>query len=149
VHILKGILGGLKGVLAGSKFNKERYLNSLKMMYQFLNKVRKEGLLSVEMDVEKPSESGIFKNFPEFLADHHARDFVCDTLHMAINGGVEPFDMDQMMELDKKSRGPCTGIERRESGRRPRYNSTGNGAGKSGAGRGDAAKLVFRATGCG
>jgi len=54
----------------------------------------------LEMDVEKPSESGIFKNFPEFLADHHARDFVCDTLRMAITGGVEPFDMDQMMELD-------------------------------------------------
>jgi flagellar motor component MotA len=41
VHILKGILGGLKGVLAGSKFNKERYLNSLKMMYQFLNKAQR------------------------------------------------------------------------------------------------------------
>ena len=37
------------------------------MMYQFLNKVRKEGLLCVEMDVEKPSESSIFKNYPEFL----------------------------------------------------------------------------------
>jgi chemotaxis protein MotA len=70
------------------------------MMYQFLNKVRKEGLLSVEMDVEKPEESLIFKNYPEFLADHSARDFVCDTLRMAITGGVEPFDMDQMMELD-------------------------------------------------
>ena len=70
------------------------------MMYQFLNKVRKEGLLSVEMDVEKPKESSIFKNYPEFLADHHARDFVCDTLRTAITGGVEPFDMDQMMELD-------------------------------------------------
>ena len=70
------------------------------MMYQFLNKVRKEGLLSVEMDVEKPEESSIFKNYPEFLKDHHARDFVCDTLRMAITGGVEPFDMDQMMELD-------------------------------------------------
>jgi chemotaxis protein MotA len=77
-----------------------RYLDTLKMMYQFLNKVRKEGLLSVEMDVEKPAESSIFKNYPDFLADHHARDFVCDTLRMAITGGVEPFDMDQMMELD-------------------------------------------------
>jgi len=100
VHILKGIAGGLTGVLKGSKFDKKRYLNTLKMMYQFLNKVRKEGLLSVEMDVEKPKESGIFKNYPEFLGDHHARDFVCDTLRMAITGGVEPFDMDQMMELD-------------------------------------------------
>jgi chemotaxis protein MotA len=100
IHILKGILGGLKGVLGGSKFNKGRYLNTLKMMYQFLNKVRKEGLLSVEMDVEKPKESSIFKNYPDFLGDHHACDFVCDTLRMAITGGVEPFDMDQMMELD-------------------------------------------------
>jgi len=73
VHILKGIAAGLKGVLSGSKFNKQRYLNALKMMYQFLNKVRKEGLLSVEMDVEKPAESMVYKNFPEFLADLHAR----------------------------------------------------------------------------
>lgn len=100
VHIIKGIGAGLMGVLKGSPFDKARYLRTLKMMYQFLNKVRKEGLLSVEMDVEKPEESSIFKNYPEFLNDHHVRDFVCDTLRTAITGGVEPFDMDQMMELD-------------------------------------------------
>jgi chemotaxis protein MotA len=100
MHILKGIIGGLTGALKGSKFDKKRYLNTLKMLYQFLNKVRKEGLLSVEQDVEKPKESTIFKNYPEFLGDHHALHFVCDTLRMAITGGVEPFDMDQMMELD-------------------------------------------------
>jgi len=100
LHILKGILGGLVGVVRGSKFGKQRYLNLLKMMYQFLNKVRKEGLLSIENDVEKPSASPIFKAFPDFLGDHHALYFVCDTLRMAITGGVDPFDMDQMMELD-------------------------------------------------
>jgi chemotaxis protein MotA len=100
MHIIKGVVAGLMGILKGSPFNKARYLSTLKMMYQFLNKVRKEGLLSVEMDVEKPKESTIFKAFPEFLNDHHARDFVCDTLRMAITGGVEPFDLDQMMELD-------------------------------------------------
>ena len=100
MHIIKGVIAGLLGVLKGSSFGKARYLSTLKMMYQFLNKVRKDGLLSVEMDVEKPDESSIFKNYPEFLNDHHARDFVCDTLRTAITGGVEPFDMDQMMELD-------------------------------------------------
>jgi chemotaxis protein MotA len=99
-HIIKEIASGLAGVLKGSPFGNARYLDTLKMMYQFLNKVRKEGLLSVEMDVEKPEESSIFKTYPEFIADHHARDFVCDTLRMVITGGVEPFDMDQMMELD-------------------------------------------------
>ena len=100
LHILKGIAGGLVKVIKGKGVGKERYLSTLKMMYQFLNKVRKEGLLSVENDVERPAASALFKNYPEFLADHHSRDFVCDTLRMAITGGVEPFDMDQMMELD-------------------------------------------------
>ncbi len=100
MHILKAIAGGVAGTLKSSPFGKERYLSTLRMMYQFLNKVRKEGLLSVENDVEKPAESAIFKNYPEFVNDHHACEFVCDTLRMAITGGVEPLDMDQMMELD-------------------------------------------------
>jgi len=100
LHIIKGIVNGILDVLKGSKFGKERYLNTLRMMYQFLNKVRKEGLLSVEQDVETPQESTLFQGYPDFLADHHALDFLCDTLRMAITGGVEPFDMDQMMELD-------------------------------------------------
>ena len=100
IRILKAIVAGLAGVLKGSRYTRQRYLNTLKMMYQFLNKVRKEGLLCVEMDVEKPQESAIFKEFPDFMGDHHALTFLCDTLRTAITGGVEPFDMDQMMELD-------------------------------------------------
>jgi len=100
LRTLKAIAAGLAAVLKGSPFTRERYLDTLRMMYKFLNKVRKEGLLAVEMDVEKPAESEIFKPFPVFLADHEALSFLCDTLRTAITGGVEPFDMDQMMELD-------------------------------------------------
>ena len=100
IHIIKAMAGGVVGVLKPSAFGKARYLNTLKMMFEFLNKIRKEGLLSVENDVEKPRDSEIFKKYPEFLKDHHVTDFVCDTLRMAITGGVEPFDMDQMMERD-------------------------------------------------
>ena len=100
MHILKGIAAGLVGIIRSSRFSKQRYLNTLKMMYQFLNKVRKEGLLAVEMDAEKPEESEIFKSFPDFLSDRESVSFLCDTLRTAITGGVEPFEMDQMMELD-------------------------------------------------
>jgi chemotaxis protein MotA len=100
MHIIKAMAGGVAGVLKPSAYDKKRYLSTLKMMFELLNKVRKEGLLSVENDVEKPKESALFKNYPEFLKDHHIQDFVCDTLRMAITGGVEPFDMDQMLERD-------------------------------------------------
>ena len=100
MYIIKAMAGGVMGVLKPPAFDKKRYLSTLKMMFEFLNKVRKEGLLSVENDVEKPKDSPIFKKYPEFIKDHHVCDFVCDTLRMAITGGVEPFDMDQMMERD-------------------------------------------------
>jgi len=100
LHILKAMIAGVLGVLGSSKFGKARYLETLKMMFELCNKVRKKGLIGIEDDVEKPHESEILKKYPAFLKDHHAEAFVCDTLRTAITGGVEPFDMDQMMELD-------------------------------------------------
>jgi chemotaxis protein MotA len=100
VHIIKGMIAGAVGVMSSSKFSKSRYLDTLRMMFELCNKVRKKGLMGIEDDVEKPAESEIFNKFPAFLKDHHAAAFVCDTLRTAITGGVEPFDMDQMMELD-------------------------------------------------
>ncbi len=100
MHIIKKIVGALLGTLGSSKFGKARYISTLKMMFELLNKVRRGGLLSIEADIEKPEESEIFKKYPDFLKDHHVCHFVCDTMRMIVTGGVDPFDMDQMMELD-------------------------------------------------
>ena len=70
------------------------------MCYQLLNKARKDGLLALESDVEEPDKSQLFTKYPSFLKDHHTRDFVCDTLRMVITGGIDAFDLDQMMEGD-------------------------------------------------
>src|SRR5579862_2438172 len=99
-HVLKKIVGGMLGLLKPSRFTSKFYLDDLKMYYEVLNKARKEGLMSMESDVEEPEKSEIFKRYPEFLKDHHTRDFVCDTLRLAITGGVDPFDVDQMIESD-------------------------------------------------
>jgi len=100
MHVLKKIVGSLLLVLKGSKYSKQRYINSLKMMFQIFNKARKAGLVGIEADVEEPEKSQLFSKYPDFLGDHHVRDFVCDTMRMAITGGATPFDVDQMMELD-------------------------------------------------
>jgi chemotaxis protein MotA len=70
------------------------------MMYDLLNKARKDGLVALEADIEDPAKSPILSKYSAFTKDHHIRDFVCDTMRMAVSGGVEPFDLDQMMELD-------------------------------------------------
>ena len=60
LHILKKIVGGLVGVFTGSKFTQKRYLDTLKMMFEMLNKARREGLPAVESDIEDPEQSKIF-----------------------------------------------------------------------------------------
>ena len=99
-HILKQMLTGLIGAFKGSRFSTALYLDSLKMLYDLFNRARRDGLGAVESDIEEPDKSAIFKNYTKVIADHHVRDFVCDTLRMAAAGAVEPFDLDQMMELD-------------------------------------------------
>src|SRR6202049_2093182 len=100
LHIIKKIGSGIGGALGGPPFNKQRYLDSLKMMYELFARARKEGLMSLEADSDAPDQSTVFSKYPKFLKDHHALHFVCDSLRMAASGGIDPFDADQMMELD-------------------------------------------------
>jgi len=99
LHILKQIAAGIGGVFGGSKYTRQAYVDSLKTMYELLNKARKDGLMALENDVEEPDKSPIFSKGPAVLKDHHIRDFVCDSLRMAITG-VDAFDLDQMLDLD-------------------------------------------------
>ncbi len=100
MYILKQIVGGLISVFGSSKYGKPQYMETMKMLYELFSRARKEGLMSLETDSDNPEQSPIFSKYPKFLKDHHSLHFVCDTIRMAAGGGVEPFDVDQMMELD-------------------------------------------------
>jgi chemotaxis protein MotA len=103
LHILKGIVAGLFGAFGGSKYGKDQYLETMKMMYELFSRARKDGLMALEADSDAPDKSPVFSKYPKFLKDHHALPFVCDTIRMAAGGGVEPFDVDQMMEVDMEA----------------------------------------------
>jgi chemotaxis protein MotA len=97
---LLGVVRGLVTVLKGSLYTREYYLETLKMLNALFMQARKQGMVKLEEDVENPEKSQVFSKYPKFLANHHAVHFVCDTLRMAISGGVPAFDLDQMMETD-------------------------------------------------
>jgi chemotaxis protein MotA len=100
LHTLKAIISGILSVLRGSKFTQQRYLDALKMLFDLFTKARKEGVVAVENDIENPQESQFFAQFPAFQKDPGTLAFVCDTMRMVIMGGIEAFDVDQMMESD-------------------------------------------------
>jgi chemotaxis protein MotA len=96
IKLFKGILG----IFGGDKYNKGRYLDTLKMMNDLFSRGRKGGISSLEPDVEMPDKSEVFKKYPAVTKDHHVLDFICDTLRMAMTGTVSHFDLDQMIEMD-------------------------------------------------
>ena len=100
IYILKRVIARLTGVVKGTQYPRQRYLDTLKMLFDILARSRREGTIAIESDVEEPEKSAIFSRYPEFIEDKHALYFVCDTLRMAITGGVSSLDVDQMMELD-------------------------------------------------
>ena len=94
------ILKNFGKILGGNKYTKSVYIDTLKMFNEIFQAARKQGMMKLEPDVEDPKKSDIFKKYPKFLKDHHAVHFVCDTLRMAITGGIPPFDLDQMIDAD-------------------------------------------------
>jgi chemotaxis protein MotA len=100
ISMLIRMVKGLVVVLRGSPYTKASYLETLKMLNELFMLARKQGMTRLEEDIENPSKSQVLSKYPKFLANHHAVDFMCDTLRMSLSGGVPPFDLDQMMEMD-------------------------------------------------
>jgi chemotaxis protein MotA len=96
IKIIKGVLGCLKS----SPYNKAFYLETLKMFFDLFTKGRRQGLTAIESDLEQPKESQVFSAYPKFLANHHAVNFVCDTMRTHVAGASTAFDLDQLMEID-------------------------------------------------
>lgn len=97
---IQRLLKGLAGVFRGNVQDAAFYLENLQMLYQLFVYARKYGATKLEPDVDEPEKSPVFSKYPRFLSNHHTVHFVCDTMRMYITGGSDPFELDQMMELD-------------------------------------------------
>jgi chemotaxis protein MotA len=98
--VLKASLGSLGLALKGSKFNRALYVDLLSLLYEILAKVRKEGLMSIENDVENPASSPLFGKYPVLAADHHLIEFTCDYLRMMVGGNLNAFEIENLMDME-------------------------------------------------
>ena len=98
--VIKATLKALPTVLKGSKYSKDSYMELMALLYELLGKVRKEGLMSIEGDVEKPDESPIFAKYPKVLADHHVIEFMTDYLRIMVSGNLNAMEIENLMEVE-------------------------------------------------
>lgn len=97
---LKASLGAIGQVFKSSQYNKELYLETLTLLNKIFTKIRQNGLLSIEGDIENPEQSEVFKIAPKVLADHHAVDFITDYLRLMASGSLDVHQIDNLMDID-------------------------------------------------
>ncbi|MCJ7639350.1 MAG: flagellar motor stator protein MotA, partial [Euryarchaeota archaeon] len=90
----------ISAVFGGKGRNKEDYLDLLTLMNTLFMKIRKDGLISIEADIETPSESPLFLKFQEVLSNHKAVDFICDNLKVIISTNMPAHEMENLMDVD-------------------------------------------------
>ena len=97
---IKAVLSSLPKLLKGSPYNKALYMELLSLLYELLSKVRREGLMSIEADVENPDSSALFNKYPAVMKDHHAVEFMSDYLRMMVGGNLNAFEIENLMDAE-------------------------------------------------
>lgn len=97
---IKATLKALPSVLKGAKYKKDNYMELMALLYELLGKIRKEGLMSVEGDVETPEESPLFAKYPAVLHDHHVIEFICDYLRIMVSGNLNAMEIENLMDVE-------------------------------------------------
>jgi chemotaxis protein MotA len=98
--VIKGTMTGLGQCFKGSKLNKQHYMELLSLLYDILQKARKEGLMAIESDVEEPEKSAVFKRYPSILGDHHLMEFVTDYMRMMVSGNLNAHEIEALMDSE-------------------------------------------------
>ncbi|MDO9314226.1 MAG: flagellar motor stator protein MotA [Burkholderiaceae bacterium] len=100
MKVVKSSLKGLGSCFKGSKYSKARYMELMALMFDILQKARKEGLMSIEQDVEDPHNSAVFKKYPVVGHDHHVIEFITDYLRMMVSGNLNAHEIESLMDSE-------------------------------------------------
>jgi chemotaxis protein MotA len=100
MKVVKAAIAGIGRCFKGSKFSKARYMELLSLLFDILQKARKEGLMSIEKDVEDPANSPLFQKYPTVGTDHHVTEFITDYLRMMVSGNLNAHEIESLMDSE-------------------------------------------------
>ena len=98
--VLGATVKALPKLLQGSKYTKTRYMALMALLYDILSKIRKEGMMAIESDIDDPHKSALFNKHPTIASDHHLIEFITDYLRMMVSGNMNPFEIESLMEQE-------------------------------------------------
>ncbi|MGF7177526.1 flagellar motor stator protein MotA [Azospirillum doebereinerae] len=104
--VLRESLRTVGAVARGRRTTKNDYLDVIALVYGLLRVAKSKGMSQIEGDIDRPSDSPLFTQFPNVLRHERCITFLCDYLRLVALGQDNPHDMESLMaeELDTLSR---------------------------------------------
>lgn len=100
LKVVKASFAGALGLVKGPRYGRAEYIQLLKLVYDILVVMRKDGVLAIERHIEEPSKSDVFKKYPGVLADHHMMEFITDCLRLICGGNLDPHELESLLEYE-------------------------------------------------
>lgn len=97
---IASLLGAIPSVFKRSPYSKEMYMQIMGLLYVLLNKARRDGLISIENDIEEPEQSPIFAEYPLVSRDPMVMEFVTDYFRLMISGNMSAFEIESLMDQE-------------------------------------------------
>jgi chemotaxis protein MotA len=86
-----------------SRFTHAFYIDVLSLVYEILNKSRREGMMAIESDIEDAAASPIFAKYPALLKDEKMIAFICDYLRIMSSGNMAPHELEGLFDMELMS----------------------------------------------
>ena len=100
IPIFLKVIKAIPTTLKGSGIDKATYYQLMGLLLTIFTVIRKEGVLGVEKDLADPHHSERFNRFPAIAHNHHAMDLLVGSLRLFVDGVVNAFDLDKLMETE-------------------------------------------------
>ncbi|MCH8498034.1 MAG: flagellar motor stator protein MotA [Marinobacter sp.] len=104
MHLIKEVMGAVLRLLTGSPFNKAFYMDLLSLLYDMFDKSRKQGVMSIEEDIDNPEASQVFSRYPAVLKSHELMAFITDYMRIISAGNMAPHELEGLMDAEIESR---------------------------------------------
>ncbi|MBF0553882.1 MAG: flagellar motor stator protein MotA [Nitrospirae bacterium] len=100
IKVVKGVIASVSSILKEGGHTKQDYLEMLALLFIVFSKVRKEGLISIEQDVEEPDKSPMFSKYRSVISNQSAMRFICDNLKVIITTNMPPHELADLLDVD-------------------------------------------------
>ena len=104
LHVVITCFKMIPQIIMGSKVNKAMYMDVLGLVYDILNKARREGIMAIEADVESPSSSALFSRYPAIQSNEELAHFIADYFRIIAAGNLTSFELESLMDQEIDAR---------------------------------------------